>query len=739
MASFKKLSTQDVFVVPYTANKNWDLDFNCVPQDGEIFTIYKGKNLTGSVDLVNGPVTEGQYEALVYRNINHLYYQYASSSALNTQSLLDSIYFNSLSNTGSEFIATGSYFNFNENPQFINEFPTGSNDLIRVMKFNQNIYGEQIKPNCFVLSTSGSYQLVDDGFGNIYDISFTGYYVQEGYYAPPGYIAELTNKVFVGNIFYSQGIVVITNPIYKCFLPTPPNAINDYFRILNVQRVKKLNVLANDYIDCTLTAINTSSIQTYPYSGYNFPDFTIVTGSLFIDECETLGVTPGNYKLKYTVDDNTCLTSNIASINLELYKLPLELHTLSSASYICSGGVAPVTFSINYGIPPYQYSIGGNTWNNLNNCEWYQPTASTSATAGDILFIKDNEGTIVSQSVNIIADTFTVTTNKTNITCYGSGDGKIAVTGSSSYGAPYSASINGGSTWQGFTTNTLFSSLTPATYTVTIKDNVCTTSSLVTVTQPSAISVVINSTTADCAEPGQDVGAISITVSGGTSPYTYSWATGSTVVSTLEDPTGLPAGTYKVTVTDAASCTATGSAVISNTSLISIVLSPTNSTCGANNGAVSSSVSGGSGNGFTYSWNNSATGSIITGISSGTYTLTVTDTGTGCTHIASASVGSSSGITSLSSSLTYNECDTSINIGVTGGSSPYTYLVQKGGTSLSQGPTATNPISINLNDGLNSGTWNITVSDASGCTITGSVNVRAREFRYSDLTCENVT
>ena len=738
MASFKKLSTQDVFVVPYTANKNYDLNFNCVPQNGEIFTIYKGKNLTGSVDLVDGPITEGQYEALVYRNINHLYYQYTSSSNLNTHSLIDSLYFNSAP-TQSGTILTGSYFDFNENPQFTSSFPTGSNDFVRVMKFNQNIYGEQIKPNCFVLSTSGSYQLVDDGFGNIYDISFTGYYVEQGYYAPPGYIAELTNKVFVGNIFYSQGIVVITNPNYKCFLPTPPNAINDYFRVLNVQRIKKLDILANDYIDCNSIAINTGSIQTYSYSGYSFPNFTIVTGSLFINECETLGITPGNYKLKYTVNDNTCLTSNTASINLELYKLPLELHTLSSTSYICSGGVAPVTFSINYGIPPYQYSIGGNTWNNLNNCEWYQPTASTSATAGDILFVKDSEGTIVSQSVNVSSDVFTVNISSTNITCYGSGNGKIAVTGSSSYGAPYSASINGGNTWQGFTSNTLFSGLTPATYTLTVKDNVCSTSSLVTVTQPSAISVVINSTTADCAEPGQDVGAISITVSGGTSPYTYSWATGSTVVSTLEDPTGLPAGTYKVTVTDAASCTATGSAVISNTSLISIVLSPTNTTCGGNNGAVSSSVSGGSGNGFTYSWNNGATGSIITGITSGTYTLTVTDTGTGCTHSASASIASSSGITALSSSLTYNECNTSVNIGVTGGSSPYTYLVQKGGTSLSQGPTATNPISINLNDGLNGGTWNITVSDANGCTITGSINVRAREFRYSDLICENVT
>ncbi len=735
MASFKKLSTQDVFVVPYVANKKWNLDFNCVPQDGAYFTIYKGKNLTGSIDLVNGPVTEGQYESLVYRNINHLYYQYASSSTLNSHSLQDSLYYNSAP-TESGTILTGSYFNFNEDPEFISDFPTGSNDFVRVMKFNQNIYGEQIKPNCFVLTAPNSFQLVDDGYGNVYDIYFTGYYVQQGYYAPPGYIADLNNKVFVGNIFYSQGIVVITNPNYKCFLPTPPNAVNDYFRILNVQRVKQLNVLSNDYIDCISTNINTGSIATYSYPNYSFPLFTIITGSLYIDECETLGVTPGNYKLYYTVNDDTCLRSNTASIDLELYKLPLVLNTLSSQSYVCPGGVANVTFSINYGIPPYQYSIGGSTWNNLNNCEWYQPTASTSAVTGDVLYVRDSEGTIVSQSLNITTDVFTVNISSINVSCGGSGNGKIAVTGSSSFGAPYSASINGGSTWQGFTTNTLFSNLTPATYTVTVKDNICTTSSLVTITQPTALSVVINSTSSDCPEVGQDVGAINITVSGGTAPYTYSWTTGSTVVRTTEDPTGLPAGTYVVTVTDASSCTVTGSATINSVSPISVNLTTTNGSC-SGSGQISSSVSGGSGTGFSYLWNTGATGSIITG-SVGTYTLTVTDLGTGCTFAASASLSSSAGFTNLSSSLTYNECDTSVNIGVTGGTSPYTYVVQKGGTTLSQGPTTTNPISINLNDGLNGGTWNITVADANGCVASGSVNVRAREYRYSDPACQEL-
>jgi len=735
MASFKKLSTQDVFVVPYVANKNWNLDFNCVPQDGAYFTIFKGKNLTGSIDLVNGPVTEGQYESLVYRNINHLYYQYASSSTLNTHSLIDSLYYNSAP-TESGTTLTGSYFNFNENPEFVSQFPTGSNDFVRVMKFNQNIYGEQIKPNCFVLTAPNSFQLVDDGYGNVYDIYFTGYYVDPNYYAPPGYIAELQNKVFVGNIFYSQGIVVITNPNYKCFLPTPPNAINDYFRVLNVQRVKKLDILANDYIDCISTNLNTGSIVTYTYPGYNFPLSTVITGSLFIDECETLGVTPGNYKLYYTVNDDSCLRSNTASIDLELYKLPLVLNTLSSQSYVCSGGVAPVTFSINYGIPPYQYSIGGSTWNNLNNCEWYQPTASTTATSGSVLYVRDSEGTVVSQSLNISLDIFTVNISSTNVSCGGSGNGKIAVTGSSSFGAPYSASINGGSTWQGFTNNTLFSNLTPATYTVTIKDNVCTTSSLVTISQPSTLSVVVNSTSSDCPEVGQDVGAINITVSGGTSPYTYSWTTGSTVVRTTEDPTGLPAGTYTVTVTDANSCTVTGSATINSVSPISVNLTVTNATC-SGSGQISSSVSGGSGTGFSYLWNTGATGNIVTG-STGTYTLTVTDLGTGCTFVTSASLSSSAGLTSLSSSLTYNQCDTSVNIGVTGGTSPYTYVVQKGGTTLSQGPTATNPISINLNDGLNGGTWNITVADANGCVASGSVNVRAREYRYSDPACQEL-
>ena len=739
MASFKKLSTPDVFVVPYTANKDWSLDLDCVPQDGAYFTIYKGKNITGSFDILNGPVTEGQYEQLVYRQINHLYYQYASSSNLDSQSLLNSIYYNQAP-TESGTILTASYFNFNENPSFVNEFPTQSDSIIRVMSFNQNIYGEQIKPNNFILSTTGSYQLADDGLGNVYDISFTGYYVEPGYYAPPGYIAELDNKVFVGNIFYSQGLVIITNPNYVCFLPTPPNAINDYFRVLNVQRVKELDVLTNDYIDsCDSTTIDTGSIVTSPYTGYSFPPHSAISGSIFITECETLGVTPGNYKLHYTVDDDTCLTSNLATVNLELYKLPLVM-SQTHQPIVCIGGVSTVNYSIDYGIPPYQYSTNGSTWNNLPNCDWYQPTGSVTAPIGtSILYIKDSEGTIVSSSITVVGDVFVFSSSHTDISCYGAGDGTIAVTGSSTYGAPYSASVDSGANWSGFTTNTSFSSLTPATYVVTMKDGICSTSTLVTVSQPAQLVVTINSTVADCPEPGQEVGSIEITTTGGTHPYTYSWVTGSTVISTGEDPTGLPAGTYTVSVTDSHGCIATGSAIIPSGTLIAIVLTPHDEVCGSGDGSISASVTGGSGD-FTYSWNTDPvkTTKEISGIGSGDYILTVTDTGTGCTASGSTTVSSTPGITEVSASVTYNECDSSLVVTATGGTSPYTFVAVSGSTTKSVGPTATNPSTINLESGLAGGTWDVTVADANGCTATTSKAVRARQFRYSDPACQNL-
>ncbi|HIF79704.1 MAG TPA: hypothetical protein EYQ05_03890, partial [Gammaproteobacteria bacterium] len=57
---------------------------------------------------------------------------------------------------------------------------------------------------------------------------------------------------------------------------------------------------------------------------------------------------------------------------------------------------------------------------------------------------------------------------------------------------------------------------------------------------------------------GETDGAINLTVTGGSSSYTYSWSNGSSVVATTQDLTALAAGTYTVTIVESNSCTITG-------------------------------------------------------------------------------------------------------------------------------------------------------------------------------------
>ena len=122
------------------------------------------------------------------------------------------------------------------------------------------------------------------------------------------------------------------------------------------------------------------------------------------------------------------------------------------------------------------------------------------------------------------------------------------------------------------------------------------------------------------------IGAINITVSGGTSPYTYLWSNGATT----EDISGLAAGTYTVTVTDANGCTINLPVTVgTDNSTITVTPVVTNTTCTASIGAINITVSGGT-SPYTYLWSNGATTEDISGLAAGTYTVTITDAN-GCT------------------------------------------------------------------------------------------------------------
>jgi hypothetical protein len=208
MSSFKKLKSSDVSLISYTANKQWNL-----PSGSSYINVYKGTNLTSSFNPIIDPIYNDEYERLIYNQINHLYYQSYSGSLLNTSSLANSLYYES----ASEQRPTKSYFNYNEDAALIKTFPSSSEENILVFSINQSIFGSQILPYNFLISSS-EYLIADDGRGNIYDInpSFElDNYVLE-YYVDNNYFTDIIpDSVHIGNIFYSQGLAIITNQNYQ--------------------------------------------------------------------------------------------------------------------------------------------------------------------------------------------------------------------------------------------------------------------------------------------------------------------------------------------------------------------------------------------------------------------------------------------------------------------------------------------------------------------------------------------
>jgi hypothetical protein len=193
-------------------------------------------------------------------------------------------------------------------------------------------------------------------------------------------------------------------------------------------------------------------------------------------------------------------------------------------------------------------------------------------------------------------------------------------------------------------------SLTAGTYTVAVTDSkscqTTPTPTSATVQQPaSGLTIPGTITNVDCY--GNSTGAINITVSGGTGPYTYNWGGGIT----SEDRNGLVAGTYNVNVTDAAGCTASQSFTVTQPGLLILSTAVTNPSCppgaqqNTSNGAIDLTVTGGTTT-YSYVWTASGTGVIppgqanlqdLTGLVAGTYSVTVTDS-KGCTKSTSVTL-----------------------------------------------------------------------------------------------------
>lgn len=282
---------------------------------------------------------------------------------------------------------------------------------------------------------------------------------------------------------------------------------------------------------------------------------------------------------------------------------------------------------------------------------------------------------------------------------------------------PYSFSWSNGATTQNII------ALSTGTYSVTVTSaQGCTTTASATVSSVNAPTVSATATAATC---GLNNGSVTALVSGGLAPYTFVWSNGSTGASI----SGLAGGSYSVTVTDANSCTAGATATVTSTPGITITLNTTNTTCGLNNGAITSNTTGGAPP-YSYTWSNGATTANISGLAPGAYTLTVTGS-LGCTATQTATITSSTSpvATAVATDATCGSANGSIDITISGGTAPYTYSWSNGAT--------TQDIS-----NLTAGSYTITVTDATSCTASLTVAVSSIGGptitpNVSDAGCDN--
>lgn len=267
--------------------------------------------------------------------------------------------------------------------------------------------------------------------------------------------------------------------------------------------------------------------------------------------------------------------------------------------------------------------------------------------------------------------------------------------------------------WQDGTDNDTLYNLAPGNYAVTVTDAAgCEETANIDLDAFPAMTLTTSATQADC--DGTPNGSATVSVSGGTPDFTYLWndAVGQ-MTATAGD---LAAGNYTVTVTDTNGCTETAEATVTTPSALVIgEVSATGVTCfdGNDGSATVGSVSSQAG-GVTYLWSDPAMQTTATAenLTPGNYTVTVNDAAD-CPVTATVTVENAEEILltfNITDVLCAADSDGEIDLTVSGGAIPYTYLWSNNATTE------------DLNN-LTAGIYEVTVTDTNDCQAIGSATI----------------
>jgi hypothetical protein len=429
-------------------------------------------------------------------------------------------------------------------------------------------------------------------------------------------------------------------------------------------------------------------------------------------------LTAGTYYMT-VLDLGGCTGQSANFIVEDSDTLDYGLYTVPNSS--CGGtAMGKIMITGLTGTPPYTYlwttSATGST--------------VTGLTAGIYsVSVTDFYGCVTTKSATIVdvppigLGTFTAT----QPTCF-SADGvlTIQITGGT---APYYYSASTGAVVVQYPTSWTISGLSSGNYSFQVTDAaLCTIVVGTDLTSPNGItSVSISTQGSTCSSNG---GSITVSVIGGTSPYIYTliYPNGDTLNVSNNQSTqlfsNLYSGTYSVSVQDQSGCFYMDEVTLYATNTYTISTETTGTTCNRDNGYITVTKSDGGASPFDYSLDglvniNDTSLSAITfnNVSAGQHTITVTDS-SGCTQTTQVSVASSP---SLDYSLYSTSCGTGseglLTAFISSGTPPFTFTWSDN--------VPNNPQEITV-QGLTGGTYNLTIVDDNGCSLS----------RITDITCD---
>ncbi|PWH86631.1 T9SS type B sorting domain-containing protein [Brumimicrobium oceani] len=312
----------------------------------------------------------------------------------------------------------------------------------------------------------------------------------------------------------------------------------------------------------------------------------------------------------------------------------------------------------------------------------------------------------------------TIAVTGTNTSCYNVSDGSATISIISGGSGSYTHTWSNGTIKSGNTSTIDF--LSAGTYTVTIKDNNtgCSVVGAYVVTEPNPISISGVVKNIDCF--GSSTGGVSINLSGGMMPYSFSWKNSfGAIVSTNKDLTNVPSGTYTLSVNAPnASCSASQTFNINGpTEALSSSAALTNVDCfGNTTGKINVSVWGGTPP-YAFLWDNGQTQAEISGLSAGSYSVTITDN-KGCSIQETYNItepDALSGAMAKVDVLCNGDATGVVGITVLGGTLPYHYSWKNAQSFLVANTASLNNVKANV--------YEVTVSDARGCKLVDQATI----------------